>query len=117
MDITNLSSPSEREQFEQIANSLGIGHLNISRGLNNLNSDEILKSALLRSEKCIIRFYAVEGFDMSSRDNGSASDTFLALECNGSKFNERDIYQLDEPNPKFYKSYDFEGVFPGCSPL
>ncbi len=20
-------------------------------------------------------------------------------------------------NPKFYKSYDFEGVFPGCSPL
>jgi hypothetical protein len=31
--------------------------------------------------------------------------------------NERDNYQLDEPNPSFFKHYDFEGVFPGCPPI
>jgi len=91
--------------------------LNISKALNNLNSDEILKAALLKEEKCIVRFYAIDGYNMSSRDNGSASDTYLALECNGKKVNERDNYQLDEPNPKFYKMYDFEAKFPGSSPL
>jgi hypothetical protein len=82
-----------------------------------LNSDVILKSALLKEEKCVIRFYAVNGFDMSSRDNGSASDTYLKLECNGKVYSERDNYQLDQPNPDFYKMYDFEGYFPGSSPL
>ena len=32
-------------------------------------------------------------------------------------YNERDNYQLDNPNPDFHKSYDFEAVFPGCPPL
>jgi hypothetical protein len=24
---------------------------------------------------------------------------------------------MDEPNPDFYKHYDFEATFPGCAPL
>ena len=24
---------------------------------------------------------------------------------------------MDNPNPDFYKAYDFEAVFPGCPPL
>ena len=112
-----LSSAIEREKFEQYARKLGIDHLNISKHMTDLNSDVILKAALLKEENCIIRFYAVSGFDMSSRDNGGHSDTFLTLECNGQKVNERDIYQLDEPNPDFYKCYDFMGIFPGSSPL
>jgi len=71
----------------------------------------------LKLEKCIIRFYAIEGYGMQSRDNGSDSDTYLILKCNGKIFNERDIYQLDEPSPKFYKMYEFEGQFPGSSPI
>jgi hypothetical protein len=59
----------------------------------------------------------VSGYDMSSRDNGSASDTFLIINCNDKSYSERDNYQLDEPNPNFYKSYDFEGRFPGSSPV
>lgn len=100
-----------------IARELGLDHLNISKALTNLNSDEILKSALLKLEKCIVRFYAIEGFNMQSRDNGSDSDTYLKLICNGKVFDERDNYQLDEPNPKFYKMYEFEAYFPGSSPL
>jgi len=67
--------------------------------------------------KCIVRFYAISAFNLSSRDNGSASDPYLILKCNNKVYNERSIYQLDEPNPKFLKHYDFEGHFPGCSPL
>lgn len=33
------------------------------------------------------------------------------------KYNERDNYQLDEPNPKFYKMYEFDAEFPGAPPL
>ena len=54
---------------------------------------------------------------MASRDNGSASDTYLVVKCNNKEYNERDNYQLDEPNPDFFKVYDFEGTFPGSSPL
>ena len=54
---------------------------------------------------------------MSSRDNGSASDTYLKLKMNDDEVSERDIYQLDEPNPSFYKKYDFEATLPGTSPL
>lgn len=54
---------------------------------------------------------------MSSRDNGSASDTYLKLKINDDVVDERDNYQLDEPNPSFYKSYDFEAMLPGTSPL
>lgn len=54
---------------------------------------------------------------MSSRDNGSASDTYLKLKMNDDRVDERDSYQLDEPNPNFYKHYDFEASLPGTSPL
>lgn len=68
-------------------------------------------------EKSIIRLYIIDAFNLSSRDNGSPSDPYLSLKCNETSFNERDNYQLDEPNPKFNTYYDFEGTFPGCSPL
>ena len=76
-----------------------------------------MKRALLAVTKCVVRFYAVSGYDMSSRDNGSASDTYLKLKMNDDEVSERDIYQLDEPNPSFYKMYDFEATLPGTSPL
>lgn len=31
--------------------------------------------------------------------------------------NNRDDYQLDEPNPKVYEVYQFNGTFPGAAPL
>lgn len=60
----------------------------------------------------------IDAFNLSSRDNGSESDPYLILSCgSGLTYNERSNYQLDEPNPKFHKHYDFEGTFPGCAPL
>jgi len=97
--------------------SLGIAHLHITKHLANLESDETLKRLLMAQTKCIIRVYMINGYDLASRDNGSFSDPYLILSCGKKIYNERSIYIEDEPNPDFYKSYDFEAVFPGCAPL
>jgi Ca2+-dependent lipid-binding protein len=95
----------------------GIDHLNITKHLANLESEIILKRMLMKKTKCLVRFYAISADHLSSRDIGSESDPYLYLTCNDKIYNERNNYQLDNPNPKFYKHYDFEGTFPGCSPL
>jgi Ca2+-dependent lipid-binding protein len=59
----------------------------------------------------------IDAFNLSSRDNGSASDPYAIVSLGNKVYNERDNYQTDQPNPTFYKSFDFEAVFPGCAPL
>jgi len=72
---------------------------------------------LLKSEKCIVRVYMIEGFDLASRDIGGFSDPYLKLRLGRKSFDERKNYVLDEPNPTFCKKFDFESVFPGCPML
>jgi len=67
--------------------------------------------------KCTVRVYLIDAFNLSSRDNGSASDPYAIVSLGNKVYNERDNYQTDQPNPTFYKSFDFEAVFPGCAPL
>ena len=57
--------------------------------------------------KAKVRLYVLEGFNFAKRDLLSESDPYLIVKCGDSEFNERDNYQLDEPNPKFYKCYEF----------
>mmetsp|Transcript_30294 Transcript_30294/g.46318 ORF Transcript_30294/g.46318 Transcript_30294/m.46318 type:complete len:166 (+) Transcript_30294:3661-4158(+) len=112
-----MGSAMERRKFDIEMRKINVDHLHITHHLANLESDEILKRALLAQTKCIVRVYMISAYDLSSRDNGSASDPYLYLTCNNKTYNERDNYQLDNANPNFYKYYDFEGTFPGCSPL
>ena len=65
----------------------------------------------------MISVYMVSAFDLMSRDNGSASDPYLQLTCNGKTYSERDNYQLDESNPVFNKLYEFSATFPGAYPI
>lgn len=117
IDLATLGNAMHRKKFEVQLRKLDVAHLEVSKHLVNLESDVILKRQLMATNNCIVRFYAISAFNLSSRDNGSASDPYLYLKCNDKTYNERDNYQLDEPNPKFNKHYDFEGKFPGCSPL
>lgn len=59
----------------------------------------------------------INGFDLASRDIGGFSDPYLILSLGTKSFNERKLFQLDEPNPQFNKHYDFEANFPGCPML
>ena len=72
---------------------------------------------LLQKTKCVVRLYVLEGYDFAQRDIGSFSDPYLKIRCGAKKYNERDHYQLDEPNPKFNKLYEFDADFPGAAPL
>ena len=72
---------------------------------------------LLHQQKCTIKVYIIDAFNLSSRDNGSESDPYLILNCGNRTYNEKENYQQDQPNPEFYKCYQFEGTFPGTAPL
>jgi len=72
---------------------------------------------LMQKTNCLVRIYMVEGFDFARRDIGSDSDPYLILKCGKKTYNEQENYQLDEPNPKFFKHYDFDVEFPGAPPL
>ncbi len=80
-------------------------------------NSQMISRLLLQKNKCLVRIYVLEGYDFAQRDVGSFSDPYLKIKCGSKTFNERDNYQLDEPNPKFYKSYDFDADFPGASPI
>lgn len=56
----------------------------------------------------------ISAYDLASRDNNSPSDPYLYLTLGNKIYNERDNYVLDEPNPDFYKCYDFDAIFPGA---
>lgn len=58
----------------------------------------------------------VDGFNFAQRDIFSPSDPYLKLRCGDTVYNERENYQLDTSQPKFYKSYQFQCEFPG-SPM
>lgn len=116
-DLKGLINAIERKKFKQKMRELGIGHLELVKALANLKSEDLMRRALLTTRKCIIRAYCISAFDLASRDNGSASDPFLVLKCNDKKISDRDNYQLDNPCPDLFKSFDFEGTFPGCTPL
>jgi hypothetical protein len=50
----------------------------------------------------------ISGYDFASRDVGGFSDPYLVLRIGSKKISESKNYQLDEPNPVFFKHYDFE---------
>lgn len=59
----------------------------------------------------------ISAFDLASRDIGSASDPYLYITLGNKVYNDRSNYQDDEPNPDFYKMFEFEANFPGCPML
>ena len=74
-----MSSPEVRKQFELKLREIQCDHLHIANHLANLESDEILKKALLAQIKCTIRIYVISAFDLASRDIGSPSDPYLYM--------------------------------------
>lgn len=93
---------------------IGVGHLNLTKKICDIQAGDSLKRLLLNKTKTIVRLYVVSAYDLAKRDIGSDSDPYLKITLGNKIINERDEYQLDEPNPDFFKSYDFEAVFPGC---
>lgn len=116
-NFDKLDSAEGKMKFRLQMENLGIAHLDITKFLSNMQTGEHLKRLLLGKNRCIVRLYVVSAYDLSSRDNGSDSDPYLCITLGNKTVNERDSYQLDEPNPDFYKCFEFEAIFPGCPML
>jgi len=117
LKIEKLASFEGRQNFELSIENLGVSHLKITEHLTELDSKDNWKRLLLCETRCIVRLYMISAYDLASRDNGGESDPYLKVQLGNRKYNERDNYQLDQPNPFFFKRYDFETQFPGCPPL
>ena len=50
-----------------------------------------------------MRLYLLEGFDFQGGDHSSFTDPYLVIKCGNTVYNNRENYQLDEPNPTFYE--------------
>lgn len=96
---------------------LGVGHLMIEQYIAKQDHTENLRRMLLKETKCIVRVYVLNAANLVSRDSGSDSDPYLIMRIGKKKYNERENYQEDEPDPQFFKYFDFEAQFPGCPPL
>lgn len=100
-DPKMLSDVTQRKKLKKKLRKMGLGHLHILKHLSNLQSDELLKRSLLNQQNCIVRIYMVNAFALVQRDNGSNSDPYVSLKLNGQVQQDRDSYQLDNPNPEF----------------
>mmetsp|Transcript_9559 Transcript_9559/g.9180 ORF Transcript_9559/g.9180 Transcript_9559/m.9180 type:complete len:170 (+) Transcript_9559:357-866(+) len=79
LNLEKLDTQEGRNKFELDIEPLGISHLQITKHLANLESDEMLKRLLLAETKCIVRVYMISAYDLASRDNGGFSDPYLML--------------------------------------
>ena len=80
-------------------------------------AEERITRQLLTQTQAAIQLYVLECFGLASRDVGSASDPYMVIRCGDVIKSDRDLYQLDEPNPKINRVYEFNGTFPGAPPL
>ena len=96
---------------------LGVSDLLIVKKLGEIQSEDILKRMLLNKASCIVRAYCISAYNLASRDVGGQSDPYLILKMGNKTISDRKNYQMDEPNPKFSKHFDFETTFPGCPML
>lgn len=83
----------------------------------NYNFAKQLSERLKVLVKAKCRIYILEAFCIAKKDLFSESDPYLIVKCGAATFNERENYQLDTSEPKFYKSYDFNVEFPGADIL
>mmetsp|Transcript_8349 Transcript_8349/g.8258 ORF Transcript_8349/g.8258 Transcript_8349/m.8258 type:complete len:976 (+) Transcript_8349:1306-4233(+) len=78
--------------------------------------EEIGKLLLTKTE-CVVRVYVIQAFDLEQKDINSASDPYLILKLGNKVINQRDKYQLDEPNPIFNEVFELNTTLPGDSIL
>lgn len=88
LDLEKLETMEGRYQIKEQLDPLHVNHLNIVNILADIESDVILKRMLLKTQKCIVRIYMIEGFDLASRDIGGFSDPYLILKLGKKVFNE-----------------------------
>ena len=71
---------------------IGVGHLNLTKKICDIQAGDSLKRLLLNKTKTIVRLYVVSAYDLAKRDIGSDSDPYLKITLGNKVINERDEY-------------------------
>mmetsp|Transcript_30279 Transcript_30279/g.29597 ORF Transcript_30279/g.29597 Transcript_30279/m.29597 type:complete len:177 (-) Transcript_30279:658-1188(-) len=116
-DFEKLDTAEARAKFNMMMEGIGLGELQLATFLQETSYEDMIGKMMVTKTKCMARVYFIEGFDLAQRDIGSFSDPYLVVTCGKKTYNDRENYQLDEPNPKFFKHFDFDVEFPGAPPL
>ena len=86
--------------------------------MKNLNRYEGLKKKLITKKEIIVRIYVLELNELAKKDLLSESDPYIKILVNDKEvINERNNYQEDQKNCKWYKYYDIPAEIPGSSTL
>ena len=86
--------------------------------LKNYDKYENLRKSIINKEQVIIRVYILELNELAKKDLLSDSDPYIKLYVNDKLIiNERNNYQEDQKDCKWYKYYDIAGEIPGSSNL
>lgn len=115
--LEKLESFEGKKKFMTKLKKMGLGEEKIMEYMQQQSYSSAITRALMQRKQCLVRLYVIEGFDLASRDVGSFSDPYLQIVYGNKTISERDSYQLDCADPKFYKMYEFEANFPGASPI
>ena len=116
-ELTDLESYEKTKKFELLLEKLGCDEIDILNFLKEQSYGAMITRQMLIKTRAIVRLYMIDGYDFAQKDIGSASDPYLIIKCGGKEYNERDHYQLDQPNPNFHKMFEFDAEFPGANPL
>lgn len=107
----------ETQKFVNKLETMDIADPKLLEFFKDEAAEERVTRQLLTQTQAAIQLYVLECFGLASRDVGSASDPYMVIRCGEVVKSDRDLYQLDEPNPKINRVYEFNGSFPGAPPL
>lgn len=119
MELQSVLCKSEKIGLQMIMRDLGIEKYaeKAIEFIHQYNFEQMMQNQMNFECNCQVNLYLLEGIDLASRDLGSHSDPYYIVSLGKDMRNNKESYQLDEPNPKFYDVLTFSTTFPGSDPL
>lgn len=91
-NLEDLDTHEGKMDFRLQLEEIGVAHLDIVKGLCDMQSQDTLKRLLLNKTKTIVRLYVISAYDLAKRDIGSDSDPYLKITCGNKVVDEREFY-------------------------
>ena len=112
-----LEDDREAKKLSKFINEMELATLDIPKAISDSDRFGTISKKLLVPTKCVIRLYIVGAYGLLPKDSGSDSDPFLVVKLGKKKIDDRINRFEDQPNPEWFKSFEFEGIMPGASLL
>lgn len=78
---------------------------------------EEVRKLLMTKQKCTVRVYILDAFELEQKDSSSLSDPYVRLKLANQVISDRSNHQTDVTDPKIFKVFDIHTTLPGKSIL